>query len=303
MQTQDSSPTPAAQSTRWYAIAACAIAFLSTALCWQGWRGKFPFELDSIMNVDEAARFLCDGSLPDQGGVASTGGYNPPGISWLYMPGILTGDVELYQHTGASICHLLTMWGIYLLTVCAADRRTALWALIFYGFSVTGMHFGSSLWPRAYPLFYVWMTLGLLRWVRANDAWGLAGAIGCYAAGSYVFMEFLPAGAAFVCVWWYARPRVRPIPILVAAAACAAIWWPYLALQVEREFFDVRQQLFRSNLGYDPNAYDPYAAELKTWNAETRSLEPFHSIYVVDPQERQSPPKKLFFAPIIFSGI
>jgi len=184
--------------------------------------------------------------LPAVSSLNSFAAYNPPGGAWLALPGVLFfNDLRLFG-IGSILLYAGTLIGIYLLSRIFFGDRCALLAVVLYGFSELGLHVADSLWSR-FPIhfFYVWMVYFAAQWVRKRNSWYLAASLVTLAMGMNVFLEIAPAAFVLPVLWLLYRPPLRLQPVLLAAVLSAAIWFPYLRLEYERDFSDIRTTLAR----------------------------------------------------------
>ncbi len=293
---------PAWTAARSWNVAAAVLTLASSLLCFQGWRQQWDRADDRVINVDEAQRWLTEGRAPRHGGYATTGGFNPPGLSYLYAPGIATGDMRLHERVGTGILHVATCVGLWLTMRLLSSRFAAAVVVAVYAFTPLGVHFASSLWPRANPGCYVWMTYFLLRWVAERRAGMLCGAVACYAVGCYIFLEFLPAGLAFPVLWRRYRPPVRWAPTLAAAGVALAVWYPYLEFEVRRGFRDVTMQLVAADPAARATDLSAWAERLEAFDPATGELGPYRPIETAeDLDATQATLKRLFFRGLHFT--
>ena len=245
-------------------LLAVVVGCISIALTMQGWKSRIT-AFDLLTYVYSADAFIQDGILPRHGDTGSYGSYKPPGTAWLMMPSrLLTADPRLAQYVGTAILHGVTLVAIFLLARRYFGFGTASLAVVLYGISAHGIFLAGSLWPNGRPDVFVLTVLLASQWVAARDARFLAGSLAVWAVGMYVDMAIAPAILIFPALWLYYRPPVRLAPLAVAAAVVLLIWSPYLQLELERGFADVRSQLLLQNI-----APADYAS---TWCDPTREM-------------------------------
>ena len=231
-----------------------AIAVIGLTLAQQGWRSRL-FNFDLIPYTDETAALLAGERLPEKGTLTSFGSYTPPGTAWLLAPGMaFMSDLRLYEAIGCAILYVGTLAGVFALAALLAPVSLAVLAAAVWGLSESGFFFAHSLWPRGHPFFFVWMVYFTVQWIRRrHDGW-LAAAILIWAAGMFVFMEIAPAVVMLPAAWWFYRPPVRWRTLVFAGSIAFCIWLPYLRFESERDFIDIRSQLFRQTMYPQPNA-------------------------------------------------
>jgi hypothetical protein len=113
--------------------------------------------------------------------------------------------------------------------------------MLLYTASFIGAFFGTGLWPRAHPFFFVWMLLLLTLWVERRQGRYVALAVIVYAAGMYWYMEMAPALLLVPILYFLYRPPVGWKAIVAATAVGVAIWSPYLIFETSRNFEDLRE--------------------------------------------------------------
>jgi hypothetical protein len=206
-------------------------------------RASYP-DADVISYIQSARELVKTGRLPDRGTRTSFGSYATPGLSWLFVPGVITSsDPRLFSFIGSGFLHLATLVGIFLLAHRYLDLRNALVAVCLYGASGIAIYLASALWPRGQPAFYVWMVLFTCLWVDKRKARYLAAALITIAAGVYVFMEVAPALLALPVVWLVYRPPIDWRVLVLAGVTALVIWFPYLRFEASRHFIDLKSQI------------------------------------------------------------
>ena len=214
----------------------------------QGWRSRV-VNVDLIPHVESARAFLAHGSLPDHGTLSGFASYIPPGVTWLFLPGVMAfQDVRLFETVGSGLLFIGTLVGVLFLAYEVWGLRCALLAVGLYGLSELGLQFAGSLWPRGHPFFYVWMIYWVHRWIGCRQARYLAAALITWAAGMYVFLELAPALLVLPVMWLWHRPPARLAPLTIAVAVSLIIWFPYLAFEARRDFVDLRSQVLQQHI-------------------------------------------------------
>ncbi len=224
------------------------IGALGIALGTQGWRSQHP-DLDVISSIESAHDLLQHGRIPDRGTITSFGSYAPPGLSWLFLPGVaLFSDPRLFGFVGSGVLHIGTLLGILLLARRYLSLPYALLAVALYGLSEIGLFFAGALWPRGQPFFYVWMVFWTCLWAKSGKAKYLTAALITWAAGLYVFMSVAPALLILPAVWFFYRPRIDGRALVLAGAVAIVIWYPYLSFETRRGFVDLRSQILLQDI-------------------------------------------------------
>ena len=225
---------------------ALLVAALGVLLILQGWRSRIP-DFGVLTTIDAAQELVDHHRLPERGAVSSFESFTPPGLAWLMIPGLLVArDPRLFEYVGSVSLYVGTLVGVFLVARRVFGRNAALLAVVVYGWSEFGLTAGSSLFQR-YPLqfFIVAIVYCVLRWVDDNDSRWIAAAALTWAAGMNVHMELAPAVLVAPVLWLLWRPAVRLLPLALAAAAAAALWYPYVAFERDRRFIDLRSQILR----------------------------------------------------------
>lgn len=246
-------------------LAGCGMLFAN-----QGWRAQI-MNIDLIPYPEALSQLFQAGIIPERGVLTSYQSFTPPGIAYLMLPGMLVfDDPRLFEIVGASFMYIGTLIGIWLLAEQAFNRRCAMLAMIFYALSGQGFFFARSLWPRAHPFFFVWLTYWTLRWEKQRDGRFLAAAMLTWAIGLYMFLEIAPAMLIFPAIWLRCRPPINWRSLAIASAVILLIWLPYLRFEYGRNFADVRSQIFRQTLATDDERAtwcDP-SLPMETWPEE-----------------------------------
>ncbi len=261
-----------------YRVLTIAAIAAGLILSVQGWRGRLNgFNYDQVINIDEALRVVHGQGVPRYGGLCSFGSHIPPGTAWLFVPGVLTGEPRLFELVGAILLELVTLAGLFLLVRRCSNTSAAWLAMMLYALSALGIMYGSSLWPRAHPAAYVWMTYFVLLWIERRNAWFLSAALIVFSIGLLLYLEMAPAGVMFIVAWWVYRPPLRWSAIATGLIVSLAVWAPYLNFERQRDFIDLRSQLFAQSLhpqqAQDLTAFGP---ELGTWDEEKGELVDYH---------------------------
>ena len=134
--------------------------------------------------------------------------------------------------------------------VCVARKNALAMPLLsmlcaLYLLSTTGLIFAEFLRPRAHPVFFVWLLFFMDKWIVEKSPKALAIALFIYFAANYWLLEFLPAGLLFLTAWFFYRPPVSKLPVVLAVAAGVLLWSPYLIFESGRNFDDLHCLLAR----------------------------------------------------------
>jgi hypothetical protein len=228
------------------ALGVGAVALLVALFDWRdrGW----PW-FDLLPYYWAVDRWLSHGEVPVRGTLTGFASYAPPGIAWLLLPGAATaGDPRLSEYAGATLLSVGTLLGVYYVARPGLGSRWAALAVVLYGLSTVGLFFAGSLWPRAHPVFLVWMAYWLQRWVLRREPGAVAAALLIWVVGMYAFMELAPALLVAPVLWLVYRPPVRGWHLAAVAVAGLVVWAPYLRFQADRGFADLVSQLGRRSL-------------------------------------------------------
>jgi hypothetical protein len=232
----------------WCILIVLLVTTIGLSLTLHGWKSRIP-TFDLLPYIDGAHELIATGRLPDRGTLTSYGSYTPPGTTWLMLPGVLLfNDPRLYENAGSVILGAGTLPGIFLLARAYFGLGCAFLSVLLYGLSELGLFFSASLWPRGHAFFYVWMVYWAGQYVTQKKSEYLAAAMFTWAAGMYVFMEIAPALFILPVVWFFYRPPLKPRPLLFAAVAILAMWYPYLQFEYGRSFVDLRSQILRQKV-------------------------------------------------------
>ena len=219
-----------------------AVALLAAVLTAQGWRSRL-LSFDLVPHLHQAHALVGLDALPSHGDLGSYGSFAPPGPAWMMAPGVaLFDDPRLSQYIGASLLHLVTLLGVFLLARKYFGTRCAILAVVLYGLSAQGLFWAGSLWPIGSPDMVIWLVYLASEWVTRNDGRFLAAALVAWALGMYLDLAIAPAIAVIPAIWLIYRPRIALRPLLGAAAVIVVVWLPYLRFEAGRDFKDLRSQ-------------------------------------------------------------
>lgn len=218
-----------------------ALAALAIASSFLGRTEALPHP-DLVRDIANARAFLETGALPQAGSVSSLNFYNPPGVSYGFLPGLVLfpHDPILAERASAALLFLATLAGLLAIAAPRLGHRAAALVCTCYTLSPCGVFYLTSLWPRAHPAFLIWMLFFSLRWAEKGRARDLALSLAFYAAGCFWFMEMLPAGLVFPLLWLWRRPTVKLRALLAGLAAALFLFSPYLFFEAGRDFADLR---------------------------------------------------------------
>lgn len=219
-------------------------------------RGGWPL-LDEARDHVNARLLIEDGVIPAHGSVASFGVLNPPGIAYAHAIGIVFSprDPVRAVQIGATVANLCAMLGLILVLRRCLPAWAVFLAVVIYALSATGFMMGATLWPRAHGMFLIGFIWGMLRWAVDRKPSGLGIALVAWGLGMYWFLEIAPLAAVFPVVFLISRPPLKWQPVGIALVALFIVWLPYLRLEGERSFEDLRVLLLTQRPVEDFHAY------------------------------------------------
>jgi hypothetical protein len=204
----------------------------------QGWRSREMVNPDMIPYYQEAIDFLATGRWPDRGNVSSYKSYYPPGASYLLIPGvILFRDGRLQRLIGDA---LVFLGGIAFTYLCAREiggRRVGVASALLVGISRMG--FQTAI-PIGNPFFIVTALFFLIRWIKNRSALMLGVALVLGILGAYHHLAVVVFFAVIPILWLIFRPPVKWRILLAAVLVGLVVWLPYLRLEIDRGFIDLR---------------------------------------------------------------
>lgn len=215
-------------------------------LSYSGWRGRI-LNPDLIPAANATIEFEQTGKFPEKSCLSSTCGYDPPGTSWLLLPGIIMfRDARLFEAPGTLILHCVTIAGFIVIGTLLGASDLGIFAAVFYSVGPRGLFFASSLWPRSHPAFCVWTIAFLLLYLKSRRSYYFGLAILTFGLGLLVFLEMAPMGIAFPLAIIFG-PRSRRLAVYAAASVILviAVWTPYLRFERTRNFEDLQTLLTR----------------------------------------------------------
>jgi hypothetical protein len=113
-------------------VCAGLIVMATWLVAYAGWRGRI-FSVDLIPPANAAIEFERSGKIPEKSCLSSTCGYNPPGTSWLLLPGIMMfRDPRLFEAPGTLILHGLTIAGLMTMGALLGAAEVGVAAAVLY---------------------------------------------------------------------------------------------------------------------------------------------------------------------------
>jgi len=238
-----------------------------------GWRAH-AFGMDLIPAARAAIDFVRTGKLPEKSCLSSTCGYNPPGTSWLLLPGIVMfRDPRLFEAPGTLALHAITVAGLITTASLLSTVEVGFVTVLLYSVGPVGLFFCASLWPRSPPAFSVWTLAFLLLYLKSNRSYYFGLAILTFGAGLFVFLEMAPMGVAFLAALFLQRSRKLVFPAVASAMLVIAIWVPYLRFEGTRGYEDLSRLLLRKSCPVvQTDAYNWCSGEFPVYETGTNRL-------------------------------
>lgn len=263
------------------------VGAVGLVICFAGWQGMYnPFSVDQLANRRNARALLDSGQLPVTSGLSSLGAYNPPGSSWYYVPSVFFEDPSLGERFSGFLLYVLTIIPLFLIGRRVGGLPVALLLVLLYTLSAVGIYFEQNLQYRARPFSYAWLLFFMLAWLETGRGRFLFGALVSLGIGLLIFIEMAPIVVGMAVAYWKYRPRIRPAPVLAAAAIVLLLWAPYLKLQLDRRFVDIRASVTQTDIGPEKfSTLRSYGDSLGTWSGPAQ-LGPFTP--PKDPSETRS---------------
>jgi hypothetical protein len=249
------------------------LLFLSVALPAMSLTGRYGGvpHYDLLWDTMNAHRLVTEGTIPEHGCVSGLFSFNPPGISYGFLPGMLIFPHRpvAAERVGAALLFVGTLCGLFLLVYPRLGGWAVSGTLLVFSFASGGMFFLTTLWPRGHVFFAVWILLFATLWVERRRSRWLAAAFVTYAAGMYWFMEIAPLIVLVPALWLVYRPPVRLRGMLAAVALSLLLWLPYLRFEAGRGFVDLKSLL---TVSYAPGDFsvqkavgDPSHYLIRSW--------------------------------------
>jgi len=208
---------------------------------------QIPFDLDYVAVVANGRAWLDGGAFPATGTLSSVAAYNMPMLVWMYTPAqIFISDTSLsIIITGIimSTCGTWAMWrvGTEMLTPFAG------WGIaILFTFSETAMSSTYIAWAQVHLASWFALILwAMWRWVSREQGVYLA-LVGIFAVSTFMLhfasIMVLPIILISALAW---RAKWQWRGLLIGTFICLLLFVPYLMVQVERDFSDLRAFLSR----------------------------------------------------------
>ncbi len=219
------------------ALAFCYVAVVTLHLYKQ-----FTPNYDSLMDTAHAEALLHRGTIPVHGGISSFFAFNPPGIAWGLVPGLIVFPKEgsLAERASALLLLAVSLAGLYLLLAGRFGDGVAVMGCLVFELSERGFFFADSLSPRAHPAFLIWLVYFVDRWATKRRPSAFVCAVVIALASDNWMLEGITAIVIIPLVWIAFRPPVRWRDVALAVGLGALIWMPYLIFEAPRDFSDLR---------------------------------------------------------------
>ncbi|MGJ3237177.1 MAG: ArnT family glycosyltransferase [Anaerolineae bacterium] len=199
---------------------------------------NLPWDIDIVPVVARNTDYL----LTPVGTLSSVAAYNLPMLSWLHLPAQwLTGNVWWTIMLTMLGFNLLSTTALYALGLAMFDRRVALIGATLFTFSEVGVSSSYTAWAQLLlPGFFAMTFLCLWLWIdRQRGVWlALAGIVATMAFMTHFSALLLYPAMLVIALLTRAKWQWRWL--LVGAGAVFLMFLPYLRVQIERDFADVR---------------------------------------------------------------
>jgi hypothetical protein len=217
-------------------------------IAFAGWRGRV-LGPDLIPPANAAIEFAKFGKIPEKSCLSSTCGYDPPGTSWLLLPGVMMfRDPRLFEAPGTLVLHGLTIAGLAVIGTLLGAAEVGIAAAALYSVGPRGIFFASSLWSRSHPALVVWTLAFLLLYLKSRRAYYFGLAILTFGLGLLVFLEMAPMGIVFPLAALYGPRGRRLVPYIFGGLVLVlAVWAPYLRFEASRRYDDLKRLLTRES--------------------------------------------------------
>lgn len=199
---------------------------------------NMPWDVDIVPVVQRNVQY----GLPPVGTLSSVAAYNFPMLSWLHLPmQWLTGHVWWTIFLTMLLFNLLSTVAVYALGLSMFSQRVALVAAVLFTFSEVSISSAYTSWAQLLlPGFFAMTMLALWLWIDKEKGMYLAAA-GVLATAAFMthFSALLLYPAMFVvAIITGAKWQWRWL--LVGIILVIALFLPYLQVQIERDFRDMR---------------------------------------------------------------
>jgi len=225
-------------------LAYCYVAIITLHLYKQ-----FMPNYDLLLEAENARALLHKGEIPVRGSVSGYLAFNPPGVSWALVPGVLLFPTEaaLGERVPALLLMALTLAGVYLLIAPRFGAPAAMCACLVFALSANGFAYADWRWNRAHPAFLIWFLYFAAQWVERRRPLALAWALTIWAASNYWMLEGIMFIVVLPLAWIAFRPPIGWRHVLLGIGLGGLIWSPYLAFEAKRNFVDLRANASRTD--------------------------------------------------------
>ena len=196
------------------------------------------WDIDIVPVVSRNVEYV----IPPVGTLASVAAYNLPMLEWLHLPAQwLTGDVWWTIFLTMLIFNLLSTTALYASGLSMFNQRVAIVAAALFTFSEVGISSSYTAWAQLLlPGFFAMLIFCLWRWVDKEEGFWLAAA-GVIASAAFMthFSALLlyPAMLVFALV---TRAKWQIRWLIAGAIAVILMFTPYVLVQIERDFIDIK---------------------------------------------------------------
>lgn len=209
-----------------------------------------PFDIDYVPVLSRGYEWLQGGAFPSVGTLSSVAAFNMPMLQWLHLPALaFTQNAFFAILLTMLMFNLLTTWAVFRLGHGMVNWRVGLIAATLFTFSETGVTSAYTAWAQQLLSgFYVLTALCLWEWYAQKRGVFLA-LTGMIATAA--FMTHFSAIVLFPAMLIFAllsRSRWQIRWLLVGIVGSFLLLAPYLSVQVQRDFADIRAFLTQDTL-------------------------------------------------------
>ncbi|MEO1643896.1 MAG: glycosyltransferase family 39 protein, partial [Chloroflexota bacterium] len=200
---------------------------------------NMPWDIDIVPVVERNVQY----ALTPIGTLSSVAAYNLPMLEWMHLPAQwLTGNVWWTIVLTLMVFNALGTLAVYALSIdLFDDKRAALVSAVFFTLSEVGVSSTYTAWAQLLlPTYFALVTLCLWWWYqREQGIWlALAGILATAAFMTHFSALLLyPAMLVFALL---VRAKWQWGWLIAGAVSVLLLMMPYLQVQIERDFVDVR---------------------------------------------------------------
>ena len=218
------------------------------------------WEVDYVPVVARGQAWLNGGDFPAVGTLSSVAAYNMPFLVWLQLPvSLFTRDVATILILTQLLFNLIATWFVYRLGSELFRPMIGLIAAALFTLSDVSISGAYTAWAQLLlPGFYVMVAYSLFRWKLDNSTHYVA-LIWILTTGAFMthFSAVLLYGVIAV-LWVMLRLPMNWRGLLIGGVVSVFMLTPYLAVQVERDFVDLKA-FFTRQTTIDRETLDQFA--------------------------------------------